>query len=80
MSALFFHQGLGYSTPKVKLSLYYESLCGGCKQFITEQLGPNYPKFAKYLDVELNPYGNAHVSMNSKLTPIFQRTCLSAGF
>jgi len=50
------------TSPKVKLSLYYESLCGGCKHFIVEQLGPNFDKFAKYLDVHLNPFGNTQMT------------------
>merc|ERR1719357_2180408 len=54
---------VGPSQPsqKVKLSLYYESLCPYCKKFITEQLGPNFAKFEDYLDVHLNPFGNAHM-------------------
>jgi len=48
-------------SQKVKLSLYYESLCPYCKKFITEQLGPNFAKFEDYLDVHLNPFGNAHM-------------------
>jgi len=48
--------------PKVKLSLYFESLCPYCKMFITRQLGPNFAKFEKYLDVELNSFGNARMS------------------
>lgn len=45
--------------PMVKLSLVYESLCPYCRNFITKQLGPNFEKFQKYLDIHLNPYGNA---------------------
>jgi len=44
---------------KVKLSLVYESLCPYCRNFITKQLGPNFQKFQNYLDIHLNPYGNA---------------------
>merc|ERR1712168_502691 len=50
------------TTPKVKLSLYFESLCPYCKMFITRQLGPNFANFEKYLDVELNSFGNARMS------------------
>ena len=46
------------TSARIQLSLYYEPLCGGCQEFITQQLGKNYDKFGKYLDVKLNPYGN----------------------
>ena len=46
------------TSARIQLNLYYEPLCGGCQEFITQQLGKNYDKFGKYLDVKLNPYGN----------------------
>ena len=46
-------------TYLVKLNLYYEPLCPDCQQFINQQLGPNYKRLEKYLEVRLNPYGNA---------------------
>ena len=46
-------------TDIVKLNLYYEPLCPDCQQFINQQLGPNYKRLEKYLEVRLNPYGNA---------------------
>ena len=59
--AMQYFQGPSQPSQKVKLSLYYESLCPYCKKFITEQLGPNFAKFEDYLDVHLNPFGNAHM-------------------
>lgn len=50
--------------PKVKLSLFYESLCPDCQQFITRQLGPNFDKFGKYLDIHLNSFGNAEMDLD----------------
>jgi len=44
----------------VKLVLYYEALCGGCHQWITDEMYPTYQKLGKYMDVEFVPYGNAH--------------------
>ena len=44
------------------MSVFYESLCPDCQQFITQQLGPNFGKFGKYLDVKLNSFGNAEMS------------------
>jgi len=52
------------ATPTVKINLYYESLCPYCRNFIVSQLGPTFTKFKKYLDVELNPYGNARMRPN----------------
>ena len=47
----------------VKVTLYYESLCPDCKQFIQYQWYPAYQKLQSsgILDVELVPYGNARV-------------------
>ena len=48
----------------VKVTLYYESLCPDCKQFIQSQLWPTYQKLSStgILDLEMVPYGNARVS------------------
>lgn len=45
----------------VLIELFYETYCGGCRQFITQQL---YPAFTKLystgiFDIKLYPYGNA---------------------
>jgi len=48
------------ATPKVKLDLYYETKCPFCKIFILNQLVPNFKKFEKYMEIGLNPFGNAH--------------------
>ena len=48
---------------KVKASLYYESYCPGCEEFITEDLVAFHKKadLMAITDLELVPYGNAHV-------------------
>ena len=48
----------------VKVALYYESLCPGCREFLTHQLYPAYKKLYStgILDITLVPYGNAYVS------------------
>jgi len=45
----------------VKVALYYESLCPGCRNFIQTQLFPTFQKLdsSGILDIELVPYGNA---------------------
>jgi len=53
----------------VKINVYYESLCPDSKAFITQQLGPVYQKFKKYLEVELRPYGNANATWQAGRDP-----------
>lgn len=54
------------TTPSVNVTLYFEVLCGGCRQWI---LNTGYPVFEKLLgtgvlSLELVPYGNAHVMID----------------
>ena len=72
--------------PKVKVNLYYESFCPGCRAFITKQLGPNFEEFGQYLDIQLNPFGNARmvgpdpktgtVDWSLNLAPFVKTCCL----
>uniref|UniRef100_A0A3B1JC07 Gamma-interferon-inducible lysosomal thiol reductase n=1 Tax=Astyanax mexicanus TaxID=7994 RepID=A0A3B1JC07_ASTMX len=47
------------SAPPVNISLYYESLCPGCRQFLVLQLMPTFFMLNDIMNVELVPYGNA---------------------
>lgn len=47
---------------KIQLALYYESLCPGCREFVTDQLLPNYEHAKRYVDFVLVPFGHASVS------------------
>lgn len=46
------------------MSLFYESLCPACIQFIEDQLIDVYKLFKDHIQLELLPYGNAHVSQH----------------
>lgn len=60
----------------VMLELYFESLCPGCRHFITTMLYPTWKKFldTKILKIQLYPYGNAHEKKNAT-TGLWDYTC-----
>lgn len=43
----------------VQFTLYLESLCPDCQDFVREQLFPTYKKLSTIIDLRLVPYGNA---------------------
>ena len=51
------------SAQPVKVTLYFESLCPDCRQFILNQWYPAYKALAEsgILELELVPFGNARV-------------------
>ncbi|KAF8089999.1 hypothetical protein N665_0491s0004 [Sinapis alba] len=57
------------ASDKVKLNLYYESLCPYCQRFIADGLVKIFDSdLHKITDLKLIPFGNAHVSDNLTVT------------
>ncbi|XP_076833252.1 gamma-interferon-inducible lysosomal thiol reductase-like [Brachyhypopomus gauderio] len=56
----------------VNVSLYYESLCPGCRFFLTKQLMPTLIMLEDIMNIELVPYGNAQEKQAEKYIFICQ--------
>ncbi|XP_063075217.1 gamma-interferon-inducible lysosomal thiol reductase [Engraulis encrasicolus] len=54
------------NSDSVEVALYFESLCPGCRQFLTTQLFPTWVMLNDIMKVQLVPYGNAEESFDGK--------------
>lgn len=54
------------TADSVKVGLYYESLCPGCRSFITSMLYPTSVLLGDIMDLTLVPYGNAQESFDGE--------------
>ncbi|KAK7944613.1 hypothetical protein WMY93_000341 [Mugilogobius chulae] len=54
------------TSDPVKIELYYESLCPGCRNFITSMLYPTSVLLHDIIDLTLVPYGNAQESFDGE--------------
>ncbi len=59
---------------KVNFTLYYETLCPDCRQFMTTELYKAYQSVLDIVNMTLVPYGNAHESYQPS-TQRYQFTC-----
>lgn len=50
---------------KIKMDIYYESLCPDSVRFISQQLAPNYEAFKENLDITFVPFGKSNSYQNT---------------
>ncbi|KAM8939003.1 gamma-interferon-inducible lysosomal thiol reductase [Pelodytes ibericus] len=63
-----FYNRVNFKKPNdaaVQIELYYESLCGGCRNFIVTQFFPTWLMLNDIINVTLVPYGNAQEKNDS---------------
>merc|ERR1711981_777030 len=52
------------NNTQVKITVYYEAMCGDSKRFVTHQLYPTFRTLGQYMDVVLKPFGKANFTAN----------------
>ncbi|CAH1983774.1 unnamed protein product [Acanthoscelides obtectus] len=53
-----------HAADKVKVSVYYETICSDCKIFIRDQLQGTYDSLSQYIDLDLVPFGKGSAEKN----------------
>ncbi|XP_023313133.1 gamma-interferon-inducible lysosomal thiol reductase-like, partial [Anoplophora glabripennis] len=51
--------GYGGLAQKIKISVYYETLCPYSVRFLVDQFNPAYQNLTDNMEVDLIPYGKA---------------------
>ncbi len=59
---------------RVNLSIYYETLCPDCRQFITTQVWNAYQSILDIVNITFVPYGNANELYRPE-TKLYQYYC-----
>ncbi len=59
---------------KVNFSLYYETLCPYCRQFIVSQVSKAYETILDIVNITIVPYGNAHETYEPS-TQLYEYVC-----
>ncbi|XP_049268891.1 gamma-interferon-inducible lysosomal thiol reductase-like [Rhipicephalus sanguineus] len=65
-------------STSINLTLYYEGLCPDCHDFFIDQLWPTYNKLEEYIDVDLVPFGKAHMKVANDTSPSSANTVLKS--
>ncbi|XP_068248936.1 gamma-interferon-inducible lysosomal thiol reductase-like isoform X1 [Palaemon carinicauda] len=58
------------TTPKVKVGVFYESLCPYSRNFVVNQLYPTWRSLSQIMTVDLNAYGKSHITTEGDVYPI----------
>ena len=69
-----FRHSLSNQNELVNFTVYYETLCADCRQFITTQVWFAYQAVADIMNLTLIPYGNAHEVYRPE-TQLYQFYC-----
>jgi interferon gamma-inducible protein 30 len=64
----------GAASDRVNLSIYYETLCPDCRQFITTQVWNAYQSILDIVNITFVPYGNARELYRPE-TKLYQFYC-----
>ena len=62
------------ANDKVNFTLYYETLCPDCREFMKTQLHKAYGSILDIMNISLVPYGNAQETYDSS-TQLYQFDC-----
>lgn len=60
----FMQQKQGRANERMTLDVYYESLCPDSRNFLVNQLEPNWKNMSPYTDLRLIPFGKATYTAN----------------
>jgi len=68
------YQSFIWKSDRVNFTIYYESLCADCRQFIIREVWFAYEAVADIVNLTFIPYGNAHEIYRPE-TQLYQFYC-----